>query len=102
MLIYNANSKNKYQKRLVLRDTNEKSFDVSRCIICQHQSDTTVTSTENGRRKIIEAAAVAKRPGVRSSRLTKVTLCAKLWNPFKNQIYQIIKQFNVVMKVEKL
>ena len=38
----------------------KKSFNVSKCIICQHQLDTTVTSTENGRQKIIEAAAVQK------------------------------------------
>ena len=49
-----------YQKRLVLQDTNEKGFDVSRCIICQHQSDTTVTSIENGRCQLIEVAAVWK------------------------------------------
>ena len=45
---------------MIIRDTNEKSFDVSKCVICQRQSDTTVISTENGRRKIIEAAAVGK------------------------------------------
>ena len=55
------NSKKKYEKRLTIRGMNEKSFDVSKCIIiCQCQSDTTVTSTENGRPKIIEAAAVQK------------------------------------------
>ena len=32
----------------------------SRCINCQRQPDTTVTSFKNGRRKIIEAAAVRK------------------------------------------
>ena len=54
------NSTKNYQKRLIIQDTNEKSFDVSKCIISQRQSETTVTSTENGRRKIIEAAAVRK------------------------------------------
>ena len=44
----------------MMRDINEKSFDVSKCIICYRQSDATVPSTENGRRKIIEAAAVRK------------------------------------------
>ena len=59
-------SKKCYQKRLMLRDTNEKDFDVSRFAIFLSQSDTTVTSTENGRRKIIKVTAVQRR---RSTRL---------------------------------
>ena len=43
------NYKKSYQKRLIQRDANEKGLDVSRYIICQRWSDTTVTSTENGR-----------------------------------------------------
>ena len=43
-----------------------KIFDASRCIICQRHSDTTFTSTENERWKIIEAASVRKDHGVRS------------------------------------
>ena len=54
------NSKKNCQKRLIKRDTNEKSFHVSKCIIWQRQPDTTVISIKNGRRKIIEAAAVRK------------------------------------------
>ena len=87
------NLKKIYQKRLILWDTNEKSFDVWRCILWQRHLDTTVTSTEKGRWKIIETAAVwkhqvldrldlvesnfvyhmnkcAKRPSVRSSRFS--------------------------------
>ena len=52
------NSKKSYQKMLIIRDTNEKSFDLLKCIICHRQLDTTVSLIENGRQKIIEAAAV--------------------------------------------
>ena len=54
------NSKKSYQKILIIQDTNEKSFDLLKCIIFQRQLDTTVSFIENGRRKIIEAAAVRK------------------------------------------
>ena len=40
------NSKKKLLKRLILRDTNEKGFDVSRFTISLRQWHTTVTSTE--------------------------------------------------------
>ena len=43
------NSKKGYQKRLLLRGTNEKDFDALRFTFSLRQSDTTVTSTENGR-----------------------------------------------------
>ena len=54
------NSKTSCQKGLILHDINEKGFDVSRCTISLCQSDTTVTSTENGRQKITKATAVLK------------------------------------------
>ena len=54
------NSKKSCQKMSLLRDTKEKGFDVSRFTISLHQSDTTVTSTENRSRKIIKATAVQK------------------------------------------
>ena len=60
VFIYNMNSKKSYQKMLIIRDTNEKSFDLLKCIICHRQLDTTVSLIENGRWKIIEAAAVRK------------------------------------------
>ena len=91
---------------------NEKRFDVSRRIICRHQSDTTSTSTENGRQKIIEAAAVRKDEVLNRLNLIesnfvyhrknvcyKSTLCVKLLNPSRNQMIQKIKKFNVVIKV---
>ena len=52
------NSIKSYQKRLVLRDTNEKGFDIWRFTISLHQSNITVTSIENGRQKIIKATIV--------------------------------------------
>ena len=33
-------------------------FSIEECIICQKQSDSTITSNENGRKKILEAAYV--------------------------------------------
>ena len=33
-------------------------LDIKLCIICQKSSSSTVVSTENGRKKIIEAAAI--------------------------------------------
>ena len=60
VFMYNMNSKKSYQKMLIIQDTNEKSFDLLKCIIFQCQLDTTVSFIENGRRKIIEAAAVRK------------------------------------------
>ena len=60
VFMYNMNSKKSYQKILIIQDTNEKSFDLLKCIIFQRQLDTTVSFIENGRRKIIEAAAVRK------------------------------------------
>ena len=52
------NSQKNYQKCLLQLDANERTFDVERCIICQRQSDATVTSTKNGRQKIIDVVAV--------------------------------------------
>ena len=52
------NSIKSYQNRLVLRDTNEKGFDIWRFTISLHQSNITVTSIENGRQKIIKATIV--------------------------------------------
>ena len=54
------NLKKSYQKRLILRDTNGKGFDISRFTFSLRQSDTTVTSTEYRKRKIIKATAVQK------------------------------------------
>ena len=54
------NLKKSYQKRLILRDTNGKGFDVSRFTFSLRQSDTTVTSTEYRKRKIIKATVVQK------------------------------------------
>ena len=86
---------------------NEKRFDVSRCITCQHQSE-----TENGRQKIIEAAAVWKVEVLYGLNLIesnfiyhmknacyKSTLRIKLLNPSRNQMNQTIKKIMVVMKV---
>ena len=36
--------------------TAEELFDIKKCIFCQHNDTFTVITTENGRRKIIEAA----------------------------------------------
>ena len=99
VLIYNMNSEKGYQKKVNTTRHKRKKIDVSRCIICQCQSDTTVTSTKNGERKIVEAAAVRKDQVLDRldlvennfvlMHITKFTLCAKLCNPFKNQMYQI-------------
>ena len=35
-------------------------FDIDQCIICQKKSKVSLTSTENGRKKIIDAAAIRK------------------------------------------
>ena len=35
-------------------------FDIDQCIICQKKTKVSLTSTENGRKKIIDAAAVRK------------------------------------------
>ena len=35
-------------------------FDIVQCIICQRKSKVSLTSTENGRKKVINAAAIRK------------------------------------------
>ena len=35
-------------------------FDIDQCIICQKKSEVSLTSTENGWKKIIDAAAIRK------------------------------------------
>ena len=35
-------------------------FDIDQCIICQKESKVLLTSTENGRKKIIDATAIRK------------------------------------------
>ena len=92
----------------------KKSFNVSECIICQRQLDTTVTSTENGRQKIIEAAAVQKDQvldrldlvesnfvyHMNNASYKSYTLCKTLESIQKSNVTD--KQINVVMQVEKM
>ena len=52
--------KKKLTKVIILQDTNEKGFDVSRFTISLCQSDTTVTWTENWRWKMLKTTAVQK------------------------------------------
>ena len=45
------------ESRLVLGNSNEDCvYDNEKCIICQKKSKTPLSSTENGRQKIIDAA----------------------------------------------
>ena len=44
----------------ILTLTLEKEFDPKYCIICQKKNTKNLTSSENDRRKIIEAAAIRK------------------------------------------
>ena len=44
----------------ILTLTLEKDFDPKYCIICQKKNTKNLTSSENGRRKITEAAAIRK------------------------------------------
>ena len=39
---------------------NINNYDLHKCVICQRNTNVTVTSTENGRQKIIEAAKLRK------------------------------------------
>ena len=46
------------EDRLSLAKSSE--FDIDQCIICQKKSKVSSTSTENGTKKIVDAAAVGK------------------------------------------
>ena len=39
---------------------NSSKFDIDQCIICQKKSKVSLRSTENGRKKIIDSAAIRK------------------------------------------
>ena len=43
-----------------LSPAKSSEFDIDQCIICQKESKVSLTSTENGRKKIIDAAATRK------------------------------------------
>ena len=55
----NSEKKKNQKKVNTAKNTDKKYFDTSRFIICQCQPDTTVTSTNNGRHEILEAAGSA-------------------------------------------
>ena len=94
-----------------MRDTTEKGFDVSRFTISLRQSNTTVTSTENERRKIVKATAVQKDEVLDCFDIVESNFVYQMNNGcYKSYILEPVqksgesdnKQFNVVMKVGKM
>ena len=60
-------------------------LDIKLCIICQKSSSSTFVSTENGRKKIIEAAAI--REDEVFLRLKSLAIDQQICNHMDNQCY---------------
>ena len=61
-------------------------LDIKLCIICQKSSSSTFVSTENGRKKIIEAAAI--REDEVFLRLKSLAIDQQICNHMDNQCYK--------------